>query len=153
MIIYFVYYKILHNIFFLFKILVDVSKRIGFTASISSSSTNWSKGTLVFPEVITNVGNGYNPISGVFTAPTAGEYVFFASIMGDQTQSIYVDIVLNGVRQVRVAVATSNSDYYDAASNLALLTLQREDRVWVSYAAGLGYYDGGRTTTFSGFLL
>lgn len=55
----------------------NVFKRVGFTASVSSSSSSWNSGTLVFPVVITNIVNGYNPSNGIFSAPIAGEYVFF----------------------------------------------------------------------------
>eukprot|EP00105_Crassostrea_gigas_P029933 XP_011452059.1 PREDICTED: uncharacterized protein LOC105345560 isoform X2 [Crassostrea gigas] len=130
----------------------DVSKRIGFTATMSSYSISWNSGTLVFPVVITNVGNGYNPSTGVFTAPTAGEYVFFVNVQSYNTESIYVDVVLNGVTKVRT-MAQGGTDYYDAGPNLAVLTLQKGDRVWVKYHAGQGYYIDGPITTFSGFLL
>ena len=78
-----------------------MSTRIGFTAAVSSTSTSWSSGTLVFPKVITNVGNGYNPSDGVFTAPRAGVYVFFVNVQSYSTNNIYVDIVLNGSTKVR----------------------------------------------------
>lgn len=103
--------------------------------------------------VITNVGSGYSPSTGVFTAPEAGEYVFFVNVMSYSSQSIYVDIVLNGVYQVRAAAETGSSDHYDNGPNLAVLTLQKEDRVWVKFYAGQGYYSSGQMTTFSGFLL
>uniref|UniRef100_K1PZQ0 Caprin-2 n=1 Tax=Magallana gigas TaxID=29159 RepID=K1PZQ0_MAGGI len=119
---------------------------------MSSYSISWNSGTLVFPVVITNVGNGYNPSTGVFTAPTAGEYVFFVNVQSYNTESIYVDVVLNGVTKVRT-MAQGGTDYYDAGPNLAVLTLQKGDRVWVKYHAGQGYYIDGPITTFSGFLL
>lgn len=54
--------------------------KIGITALVSSSSCSWNSGTLVFDVVIKNTGNGYNPRTGVYTAPTAGEYVFVVSV-------------------------------------------------------------------------
>ncbi|XP_052709148.1 uncharacterized protein LOC128183947 [Crassostrea angulata] len=129
----------------------DVSKRVGFTATISSASSTWNSATLVFPVVITNVGNGYNPSTGVFTAPTAGEYVFFVNVQSYNTQTIYVDVVLNGVTKVRT-MAHGGSDYYEAGPNLVVLTLQKGDRVWVKRYSGQGYYIDGPITTFSGFL-
>lgn len=130
-----------------------MSKRIGFTSSVSSASNNWNSGTLIFPEVITNVGNGYNPRTGVFTAPTAGEYVFFVNVQSYGTQTIYVDIVLNGVSQIRAWANGSSYQSNNPGPNLALLTLQKEDRVWVKHYFGQGYNNDGHLTTFSGFLL
>ena len=128
-----------------------MSTRIGFTAGVTSLSSSWNSGTLVFPKVITNVGNGYNPSDGVFTAPRAGVYVFFVNVQSYGSQSIYVDIVLNGATKVRTMAITSN----DAGPNLAVLSLQTGDRVWVKYYAGQGYYthSDGPITTFSGFLI
>lgn len=127
----------------------DVSTRIGFTATVSSPSSSWNSGTLVFPVVITNVGNGYNPSTGVFTAPTAGKYVFFVNVQSYNAQSIYADVVLNGVTKVRTM---AYSDIYDAGPNLVVLTLQKGDSVWIKHHHGIGY-QGGPITTFSGFLL
>ncbi|XP_022291583.1 uncharacterized protein LOC111102925 [Crassostrea virginica] len=129
----------------------DVSTRIGFTAGVTSSSSTWNSGTLVFPKVITNVGNGYNSSDGVFTAPRAGVYVFFVNVQGYSNNDVYVDIVLNGANKVRTMAQTN----YDAGPNLAVLSLQTGDRVWVKYHAGQGYYtySDSPITTFSGFLI
>ena len=125
-----------------------MSTRIGFTAGVTSARDSWNSGTLVFPKVITNVGHGYNPSDGVFTAPLAGVYVFFVNVQAYST-NIYVDIVLNGAIKVRTLANTN----YDAGPNLAVLSLQTGDRVWVKYYYGRGYYNDGPITTFSGFLI
>lgn len=65
---------------------------------------------MVFPVVITNLGNGYNPNDGVFTAPTAGVNVFFVNVQSYNSLSLYVDIFVNGARKVR----TMASNHYDA---------------------------------------
>lgn len=137
----------------LLKILVDISRRIGFTASVSTKDTSWNSGTLVFPVIITNVGNGYNRSTGLFTAPIAGEYVFFVNVQSYITNTIYVDIVLNGLSKVRTMAYSDGNDRYEAGPNLAVLTLQKEDSVWVRYRSGQGYHSDGHLTTFSGFLL
>ncbi|XP_062574643.1 uncharacterized protein LOC134236474 isoform X2 [Saccostrea cucullata] len=132
----------------------DKPKRVGFSASVSSGSSSWNSGTLVFPSVITNEGNGYNPSNGIFTAPIAGMYVFFLNVQSYYRETIYVDIVLNGSTKVRtMAYSTSNDDYYDSGPNLVVLTIQKGDAVWVKYYSGQGYYYDGPITTFSGFLL
>jgi hypothetical protein len=37
--------------------------------------------TLKFDRVVTNAGNGYDPTTGLFTAPVAGYYAFYLFIM------------------------------------------------------------------------
>lgn len=127
-----------------------MSRKIGFTATASGTTSSWNSGTLIFPAIIRNNGNGYNPGTGVFTAPLAGTYVFYVSVQSYYNQDIHVDIVLNGVTQVRT-MAQGSSGPYDASSNLVVLILQKEDRVWVKHRAGNGYYNDGPMTTFSGF--
>nr|XP_022293693.1 uncharacterized protein LOC111104177 [Crassostrea virginica] len=132
--------------------IANVSTRIAFTAVVTSYSSSWSSGILVFPNVVTNVGSGYNPSNGVFTAPRAGVYVFFVNVQAYSTYTIYVDIVLNGSTKVRT-MAYGGNDYYDAGPNLAVLSLQTGDRVWVKHHSGQSYYYDGPITTFSGFLI
>jgi hypothetical protein len=133
----------------------DEPKKVAFTAGVTSPSSSWNSGTLVFPVVITNVGNAYNPSTGIFTAPIHGNYVFFVNVQGYSNKSIYVGIVLNGSTKVRAMAYTSNTDYEDAGPNLVVLTLQKGDKVWIKHWAGTGYYtySDGPVTTFSGFLM
>ena len=133
----------------------DVSRKVAFTAAVTSSSSTWSSGVLVFPAVITNVGNAYNPSTGIFTAPTQGNYVFFVNVQSYSTKYIYVDIVLNGSTKVRTQAGGSSNDYFDAGPNLVVLTLQKGDTVWIRHYGGIGYftYSDGPITTFSGFLI
>ncbi|XP_065927528.1 paramyosin [Magallana gigas] len=135
----------------------DKSSHHAFTAGISSSNSGWKGDTLVFPTVIYSEGTGYKPSTGIFTAPTAGTYVFYVSIQSAIQKSIYLFIVLNGSTKVRV-MASYNSgssiSIYQTGTNLVILHLQTGDRVWVKYSGGTGYYsDYGHVTTFSGFKL
>ncbi|XP_062590533.1 uncharacterized protein LOC134252108 isoform X2 [Saccostrea cucullata] len=130
------------------------SKKVGFSASRTSSSSTWNSGTLVFPSVITNEGNGYNPSNGIFTAPISGTYVFFVNVQSYDKQTIYVNIVLNGSTKVRTMAWSNGKDYdYDSGPNLVVLSIQKGDAVWVKHHSGQGYYSTGPITTFSGFLL
>lgn len=55
---------------------VDISKKVGFTATITNSFKSSNGLSLIFPTIISNVGDGYNNQDGVFTAPIDGTYVF-----------------------------------------------------------------------------
>ncbi|KAK3106365.1 hypothetical protein FSP39_018595 [Pinctada imbricata] len=142
--------------------LSDIQKRIGFTAGKNSSSSGWSSGKLVFEHVLFNQGNGYDPSSGVFTAPTNGVYVFYVSLTSYDTNTIYVSITLNGKSTVSAwGRGESGGSYrnnyytrYQTGTNMAVLSLMRGDRVWVQYGSGTGYYsDSVPVTTFSGFII
>lgn len=62
----------------------------------------------------------------------------------------YLDAVLNGVTKVRtIAYSNAGNEYHKAGPNLAVLPLQKEDRVWVRHCQG--HYSGGPITTFSRF--
>ncbi|CAG2227876.1 unnamed protein product [Mytilus edulis] len=53
------------------------ASRPAFYAYMSSSENNpGPHHTLIFNQVISNIGNGYNQFTGIFTAPSTGIYVF-----------------------------------------------------------------------------
>eukprot|EP00105_Crassostrea_gigas_P020194 XP_011438924.1 PREDICTED: multimerin-2-like [Crassostrea gigas] len=125
---------------------------VGFTVGVTSSSSSWNGGILVYPHVVTNIGNGYSPSTGKFTAPTDGKYVFFITVNAYGSNDIYLDIVHNGSRKVRTMSHSSGS--YQTGTNMAVLPLYKGDSVWVVYYSGKGYYAYDvPITTFSGFLL
>jgi hypothetical protein len=130
---------------------VDINRKVVFTVGVSSSYIYWSSGTLVFPHVVYNIGGGYDPNTGVFTAPVDGLFAFFVNIQSDGSNQIRVNLVHNGTSKVRVMAYTPS---YSSGSNLAVLKLQKGDRVRVRHYYGTGYYtDDAPTTTFSGWLI
>ncbi|XP_062603382.1 caprin-2-like [Saccostrea cucullata] len=137
--------------------LVDLSKRVAFSAGVTSYSSSWNSGTLVYNKVINNVGGGYNPNTGIFTAPVEGDYAFYVSILSyGNSHDLFVDIVSNGSKKFRaIAEMGSTSDGFETGTNLVTLKLQKGDRVWVTHYRGQGYYTYSEapSTTFSGFLI
>lgn len=140
-------------VLFIFYILfLDQKQEVAFSAGVTSSSTTWNSGTLIFNMVITNVGNGYNPSTGVFTSPMSGTYVFYVTAVEYQKQYLKLDIVLNNMSKVRLVC--ENSATYQTGTNMVVLSLQKGDNVLVIYNAGKGYYTQSvPITTFSGFLI
>ncbi|XP_061195609.1 complement C1q tumor necrosis factor-related protein 6-like [Saccostrea echinata] len=117
-----------------------------------SASSSWNSGTLVFDRIVYNIGGGYDSGTGVFTAPVNGHFVFFVNVQAYSSNAVYTHLVLNGSNKV-TTMAENGS--YMPGPNLAVLGLQKGDRVWVKYYAGTGYYSDSTApaTTFSGFLI
>ncbi|XP_062601927.1 nuclease SbcCD subunit C-like [Saccostrea cucullata] len=97
-----------------------VSTKVAFTAGITSQDTLWSGSTLVFSKIIFNRGGGYNPTTGMFTAPVDGHYVFFVSVQSYDTKDMMVDIVLNG---------ESKSDQWHSTMLIRIIT--RQELTWL----------------------
>ncbi|XP_078331316.1 uncharacterized protein LOC111125028 [Crassostrea virginica] len=126
--------------------------REGFTVGMTSSSSTWTGDILVFPHVITNNGNGYDPSTGKFTASKKGTYVFSVNVNAHGSNTVYLDIVHNGMSKVRTMAYSSAS--YQTGTNMAVLVLEKGDSVWVKRYSGKSYYTHDvPITTFSGFLL
>ncbi|KAK9976656.1 hypothetical protein ABG768_021861 [Culter alburnus] len=108
--------------------------------------------TLTYKNVITNIGNAYNPITGVFTAPLKGAYMFKIYVHSGGPTAATASIVKNGER---VVVAHAHQPQYTInSSNGVVLILEVGDVVYVTLWAGRRIYDNENThSTFSGFLL
>ena len=124
----------------------------GFTVGVTSTNGGWSGSILIFPHVVTNIGNGYDPSTGKFTASKKGTYLFFVTVNTNSNNYIYLDIVHNGASKVRTM--SHNTASYLTGTNMAVLELNKGDTVWVSRYSGQSYYsDSVPITTFSGVRL
>ena len=74
---------------------------VAFAAYHNNSRTYYEEETLIFDQVITNLENYYNPVTGVFTCIEAGVYQFSLSITHDTYQMV-ADIEKSGT-----AIATA----------------------------------------------
>ncbi|KAK7149237.1 hypothetical protein R3I94_008759 [Phoxinus phoxinus] len=109
--------------------------------------------TLTYRNVFTNIGNAYNPITGIFTAPLKGAYMFRVSIFGHGgATAASASIYKNGERTV-AAHDVQAQDRLNS-SNGVVLILEVGDVVYVRLWSGTRIYDSENNhSTFSGFLL
>ncbi|XP_034565808.1 complement C1q-like protein 2 [Notolabrus celidotus] len=109
--------------------------------------------TLVFRRVLSNLGNGYNSETGVFTAPVAGTYYFFMSHHAGGQHIVSLTLIRNSDAIVQTYDHASTADTADNGSNAAVLQLQQGDLVYVRLDANTHVWGNDLVTTFSGFLL
>ncbi|KAK7149209.1 hypothetical protein R3I94_008735 [Phoxinus phoxinus] len=108
--------------------------------------------TLTYRNVFTNIGNAYKPITGVFTAPLKGAYMFRVSVYGGGGTQASASIYKNG-EHVVAAYDVQAQDQLNA-SNGVVLILEVGDVVYVRLGSGMRIHDNGSNhNTFSGFLL
>ncbi|XP_048009699.1 heavy metal-binding protein HIP-like isoform X4 [Megalobrama amblycephala] len=108
--------------------------------------------TITYKKVFTNIGNAYNPVTGIFTAPLKGAYMFRVTIYGHggiaSTASIY-----KNEEKVVVAHDVQAQDRV-TSSNGVVLILEVGDVVYVRLWSGTRIADSENNhNTFSGFLL
>uniref|UniRef100_A0A3Q3KEG8 C1q domain-containing protein n=1 Tax=Monopterus albus TaxID=43700 RepID=A0A3Q3KEG8_MONAL len=87
--------------------------------------------TMIFKHVVTNIGNAYNPQTGVFTAPVRGAYHFEWHI-GDVEGPTAAALVKNSER-VFSAYASLAPGLYGTSSESATLQLDAGDVVSVNH--------------------
>ncbi|KAF4114275.1 cerebellin-4-like [Onychostoma macrolepis] len=134
-------------------------RQIAFSAGLmQSSSGNIGPFTtdipLTYRNVFTNIGNAYSPITGVFTAPLRGAYMFRISVYGPASQATpsTVSIIKNG-QHVVIAHAHQAGNVVNS-SNGAVLLLEVGDVVYVTLLANRRISDSqSNHNTFSGYLL
>ncbi|XP_039465643.1 complement C1q subcomponent subunit B-like [Oreochromis aureus] len=133
--------------------------KIIFSATLGSSGHIGPFNTdiiLVYKGVITNIGNAYSPVTGVFTAPIAGVYYFiiFCHARGDRSQRLYLyknNEVMVMTNDHAIDIDTSRET--DNGGNAVFLQLQQGDKVYVVLEEETHVWGGESQTTFSGFLV
>ncbi|ROL53455.1 Complement C1q-like protein 4 [Anabarilius grahami] len=132
-------------------------REIAFSAGLMESGDGYigpftTPITLTYRNVFTNIGNAYNPITGVFTAPLKGAYMFRVSVYGHGGTPSGASIFKNGERVV-IAHDVQAQDRLNS-SNGVVLILEVGDVVYVRLWANRRIYDNENNhNTFSGYLL
>uniref|UniRef100_A0A8C2J4S9 C1q domain-containing protein n=1 Tax=Cyprinus carpio TaxID=7962 RepID=A0A8C2J4S9_CYPCA len=132
---------------------------IAFSAALMQSGSGYigpftTEIILTYRKVFTNIGNAYNPTTGIFTAPLKGAYRFKISVFGHGNPSnpSYASIMKNGVKVVMAYGSQAQREVN--SSNGVVLILEVGDVIYVRLWTGSRIYDNENNhNTFSGYLL
>lgn len=103
-----------------------------------------------FENVQLNKGNGYDPKTGVFTAPEDGVYSFAWSILSKIGSTVYIAAVVDNVNHAFTCIDTQQSKYINSSGHL-LYELKKGNKVWIKiWHTPTNYLHGGFYTYFSG---
>ncbi|XP_016368344.1 complement C1q-like protein 3 [Sinocyclocheilus rhinocerous] len=127
--------------------------KIAFYAGLKKQHEGYE--VLKFDDVVTNLGNHYDPSSGKFTCSIPGIYFFVYHVLmrgGDGT-SMWADLCKNN--QVRASAIAQDADQnYDYASNSVILHLESGDEIYIKLDGGKAHGgNNNKYSTFSGFMV
>ncbi|KAL2083068.1 hypothetical protein ACEWY4_020841 [Coilia grayii] len=132
--------------------------RVSFSASLLAEGGGHTgpsgDKTLLFKHVITNIGNAYDPNTGVFRAPIKGVYFFVVFIHGGGHASTPTAVTLHRKGELVVTAYIHQPGLSLQASNGASLLLEEGDVVYVKLWPGAWVFDDkNHHTSLSGHLL
>ncbi|XP_066499964.1 complement C1q-like protein 2 [Hoplias malabaricus] len=132
------------------------SPKVAFAASLGSNGVVFTKNSikkLIFNDIITNVGDAYNPETGVFKAPVRG--VYYVRYTATASTDSLMSAVLYKNREVMLTVhEPPTGPGSDTASNGAALLLEAGDELYMQLWPNSHVWDNAsHHSTFSGFLI
>ncbi|KAL4217357.1 hypothetical protein ACF0H5_023808 [Mactra antiquata] len=136
----------------------QVNSHVAFSAGLTHDLTVLHAETIAYDKVFVNLGNAYNPTTGVFTAPEPGLYGFQFHTLAHLDKSTWLELYQNGAY---IASAYSHTDNdYATGGNSVVLKLAQGDTVQIkavdnSYGTDTNMYGQPNEiySTFSGYLL
>ncbi|CAC5358719.1 unnamed protein product [Mytilus coruscus] len=114
-----------------------------------------AKSTVVYSTVMTNLGNGYDKSTGIFTAPSNGVYIFSWTVLTHNRKYFVTYLALNGNVIIKNYTGATNVADHISSSQNAVLEIKKDDKVFVKVLEGnIGQYMiGNHYSSSSGYKL
>ena len=125
-----------------------------FFATLTSGNIgpNYDHDAIKFNDVTLNIGSGYNPSTGKFTAPVDGIYQISVSYLQQNGYRSHVQLIKDGKVYSELHAYHKS---YDQLSKTVLMQLKKGQTAWVRMVkrSDGAVHGGSRYTTFAGYLI
>ncbi|XP_071166726.1 complement C1q tumor necrosis factor-related protein 3-like [Mytilus edulis] len=134
---------------------VPEHSKVSFMAHLSTDlSRVGNNHTIHFDRVITNNGQSYNPLDGIFHTPVTGTYVFIWTTTNRDHSYMNSELLKNGVRVARAMSDAMDHADYAVATSFAVINLTEGDEVWIQSGTWhSGALAGDDYSSFAGWIL
>jgi len=133
---------------------VENETPIAFLATLSVHAHHLGANqNIAFDQVITNLGDAYNPHVGGFIAPVSGVYVFSTTLFSYPATDAHFGVLHNWHLVITLYQETSIGSKYDTSSTTVVLQLSNGDVVSIANRDADKSLHGYGHTSFTGFLL
>ena len=114
-----------------------------------------TKSVVVYDDVVTNLGNGYDASTGVFTAPLDGVYQLLWTSLVYHGKNFYTYLTLNEILVARNYASANSASDHASATQCVVIFMKTNDKVEIKIQDGYTgqYLYGGGWSSFSGFRL
>ncbi|XP_062578971.1 complement C1q-like protein 3 [Saccostrea cucullata] len=105
---------------------------VAFSSYISTYETHLTEDhTIKFDKIVTNIGNHYNPHSGLFTAPQHGVYVFTWTLYCARDGFIYSQLVVNSNVVGAMFTTAQGAGNIRASTWIVVVEINKDDVVYI----------------------
>ena len=130
--------------------------KVHFFAEVYANNLKLSDGSkVVFNNVISQYGGGYNKADGVFTVPVTGVYLISVVLANHNPTTTWLTGVLRVDSTTKAYIVSENyhADQFDQSSNIAILKLSEGQKVWVEIWSNTYVVVKRQFSTFAAVLL
>ncbi|VDH96799.1 Hypothetical predicted protein [Mytilus galloprovincialis] len=124
-----------------------------FSAALTDKQHVATNTAVKFDKVVTNIQDGYDPATGIFTAPIDGVYHISSTVISRQGQRVFVSLYHNDVKITSIWVSPADATYEMGTTNM-VLDLKEGDEVAIRSRGNYVVHSSSDFySSFSGFMI